>query len=76
MTSSDLVPIEIEILASSTLFEEGSSLSVDILGRDADRYPAFRHGDAVNPGTRRIHTGGRFDSHLLAAVVRTDAART
>jgi hypothetical protein len=29
------VPVEIEILASSTLFEDGSSLSVDILGQDA-----------------------------------------
>jgi hypothetical protein len=66
----EIVPVDIEILASSTLFERGSSLSVDILGQDADRYPAFRHSRTVNRGTHTIHTGGRFDSHLLAPVVR------
>ena len=66
----EIVAVEIEILASGTLFEAGSSLSVDVLGHDADRYPAFRHGRTVNRGTHTIHTGGRFDSHLLAPVVR------
>ena len=65
----EIVPVEVEILASSTLFEEGSSLSIDVLGQDADRYPAFRHGRTVNRGPHTIHTGGRFDSHLFAPVV-------
>jgi predicted acyl esterase len=69
------VPADIEILASGTLFEAGSSLSVDVLGRDADRYPAFRHGCTVNRGTHTIHTGGRFDSHLPAPVVCADLGR-
>jgi predicted acyl esterase len=69
------VPVEIEIVASSTLFEEGSSLSVDILGHDADRYPAFRHDRTVNRGTHTIHAGGRFDSYLLMPVVRAEATR-
>jgi uncharacterized protein len=72
----EIVPVEIEILASRTLSEEGSSLSVDILGHDADPYPAFRQGRPVNRGTHAIHTGGRFDSHLLAPVVRADATRS
>jgi uncharacterized protein len=69
-----IVAVEIEILASSTLFEAASSLSVDVLGRDADRYPAFRHGRTVNRGRHAIHTGGRFDSHLLTPVVGPDVA--
>jgi uncharacterized protein len=69
----EIVPVEIEILASSTLFESGSSLSVDVLGHDADRYPAFRHARTVNRGTHTIHAGGRFDSHLLAPVVSAPA---
>jgi predicted acyl esterase len=33
------------------------------------------HGHTVNRGTHTIHTGERFDSHLLAPVVRADATR-
>jgi predicted acyl esterase len=61
----EIVPADIEILASSTLFESGSSLAVEVLGRDAARYPGFRHRRTVNRGYHTIHTGGRFDSHLL-----------
>jgi predicted acyl esterase len=70
---AEIVPVEIEIVASSTLFEAGSSLSVDVLGHDADRYPVFRHARTVNRGIHTIHTGGRFDSHLLAPVVSPPA---
>lgn len=65
VTPGDIVPVEIEILPSSTFFESGSSLAVDVLGRDAARYTAFRHRNTVNRGFHTIHTGGRFDSHLL-----------
>ncbi|HEV3310719.1 MAG TPA: hypothetical protein VG815_09390 [Chloroflexota bacterium] len=51
--------------ATSTLFESGSSLAVEVLGCDAARYPGFRHGGTVNRGYHTIYTGGRFDSHLL-----------
>lgn len=69
LAAGEIAPVEIEVLASSTLFEAGSSLSVEVLGRDAARYPAFRHRRTVNRGTHTIHTGGRFDSHLLAPFV-------
>jgi len=65
VTSNEIVPVEIEILASSTLFEPGSSLAVEVLGHDAARYPVFRHGRTVNRGYHTIYTGGRFDWHLL-----------
>ncbi len=69
LAAGEIAPVEIEVLASSTLFEAGSSLSVEVLGRDAARYPAFRHRRTVNRGVHTLHTGGRFDSHLLAPFV-------
>jgi predicted acyl esterase len=65
----EIVPVEIEVLASSTLFEAGAALRVDVLGRDADKYPAFAHRPTVNLGRHSIHTGGAYDSHLLMPVV-------
>ncbi|MGA2666001.1 MAG: CocE/NonD family hydrolase [Nitrososphaerales archaeon] len=65
----EIVPVEIEILGSSTLFEAGSSLQVDVLGHDADRYPAFRHHPTVNQGWHCIHTGSTYDSRLMMPVV-------
>lgn len=69
LTPGEVVPVEIEILPSSTLFESGSSLAVEVLGRDAAPYPAFRHRNTVNRGYHTIQTGGRFDSHLLVPKV-------
>lgn len=69
LTAGEIVPVEIEVLASSTLFEAESSLAVEILGHDAASYPAFRHRRTVNRGFHTIHTGGDFDSHLMAPFV-------
>jgi uncharacterized protein len=65
----ETVAVEIEILASSTLFEAGSVLELDVLSHDADRYPAFRHRPTVNLGAQTISTGGAHDSQLLIPVV-------
>jgi predicted acyl esterase len=70
VSPGEIVPVEIEILSSSTRFEAASRLEVTILGRDAARYPAFRHRQLVNRGRHMIHCGGRFDSHLLVPLVR------
>lgn len=60
----DIVPLEIEIWPSATLFEAGSTLQLTIQGHDAARYPAFRHRDLVNRGRHTIFTGGAHDSSL------------
>lgn len=65
----EIVPVEIEVLASSTLFEAGSKLCVQVLGQDAARYPAFAHDRSVNRGTHTIHTGERSPSALLTQFV-------
>jgi predicted acyl esterase len=62
----EIVPVDIEVLPSSTAFEAGSTLRIDVSGRDPERYPAFRHRRTVNRGVHCIHTGGTYDSHLLA----------
>ena len=64
----DIVPVEVEILASSTLFENGSTLRVEIGGRDALRYPALSHRPTVNRGRHSVLTGGPYDSHLLVPI--------
>ena len=65
----EVVPVEIEVLASSTLFRTGEALHLEILGRDSYepkvQGPVMRHGPLRNAGEHIIHTGGRFDSHLL-----------
>src|SRR5205823_3749137 len=65
----EVVPVEIEVLACSTYFEAGTSLRVEVLGHDAARYPAFKHGRSVNRGTQSIQTGGRYPSALLTPFV-------
>jgi len=65
----EVVPVEIEVWASSTCFGAGTRLYVEVLGHDAARYPAFKHGRSVNRGTHAIHTGGRYPSALLTPFV-------
>jgi predicted acyl esterase len=62
--SSDIVPVEIEIWPSATLFEAGSTLQLTIQGQDAAGYPAFGHRKLVNRGLHTIFTGGLYDSFL------------
>jgi len=69
LAPGQIVPVEIEVLASSTFFESGSTLDLEILGHDAAKYPAFRHRRTVNAGQHTVHTGGSFDSQLLAPFV-------
>jgi predicted acyl esterase len=63
-----IVPLEIEIWPSATLFEAGTSLQLCILGHDAAAYPGFRHTELVNRGLHTIHAGGAYDSHLVMPV--------
>ena len=65
----EIVPVEIEILASSTLFEANSALQVDVLGHDAYRYPGFAHRPTANQGMHSIYTGASYDSRLLMPVI-------
>jgi uncharacterized protein len=65
----EIVPLDIEILPSGTRFGPGETLRLVIQGTDIYRQPRplvqALHDDTVNRGPHLIHTGGRFDSHLL-----------
>lgn len=65
----EIVPVNIEILPSSTLFREGETLRLVIKGQDLFEHPALGHGYPVNEGQHSIHAGGRYDSHLLAPFI-------
>ncbi|MEE4300478.1 MAG: CocE/NonD family hydrolase [Pseudomonadales bacterium] len=66
----EIVPVDVEILPSSTLFRAGETLRLVVQGRDLFEHPALAHGYPVNEGVHAIHTGGAYDSHLLVPVVR------
>ena len=68
LRSGEIVPLEIEIWPSATLFEAGSSLQVTIQGHDPARYPAFGHRKLVNRGwstpfSRALHTTRTWPFH-------------
>ncbi|MVU80689.1 CocE/NonD family hydrolase [Nocardia sp. ET3-3] len=65
----DIVPVEIEILPSSTLFRTGETLRLIIQGSDISGNPSVGHTMLVNKGRHHIHFGGRHDSHLLVPVI-------
>jgi uncharacterized protein len=71
--AGEIVPLEIEILPSGTLFRPGETLRLVIQGQDVHRYPRplvqARHDDSVNRGPHVIHAGGPYDSHLLLPVL-------
>lgn len=69
LSAGQVVPVEIEILPSSTRFLPGETLEVSIQGRDHFDHPSLAHKDTVNSGTHTIHAGGSFDSHLLVPII-------
>jgi hypothetical protein len=69
----EVVPVEIEIWPSSTLFEQGEKLRLVVQGSDIHFYPEEMHTNGhtatVNKGRHIIHAGGKCDSHLLVPVI-------
>ncbi len=77
LSSGEIVPVEIEILPSGTVFHAGQTLRLLIQGTDVNKYPAGtptqRHHSDRNHGGHIIHTGGSHDSHLLIPVLPGEA---
>ena len=71
----EIVPVEIEIWPSSTLFRAGEQMRVVVMGKDPfPQSDAPGVGIAFHPATRNagkhvIHTGGRYDSHILVPLI-------
>ena len=70
----EVVPVEIEILPSSTLFRAGETVEVAIQGHDHFKHHALAHEKTVNKGRHIIHFGGDYDSHLLVPVIPREEA--
>lgn len=64
LAPGEIVPVDIEIEPSSTIFFRGDTLRVTIAGHDLDKHE-YLHEQTRNAGTHRFHTGGRYDAHLL-----------
>lgn len=71
----EVVPVDIEILPSSTLFRAGERLRLTIAPRDIRKAATsgMEHNELRNRGTHIIHAGGNYDSHLLIPTVSTSA---
>jgi predicted acyl esterase len=70
-----VVPLEVEILPSSTLFRAGETLRLDVQARPFfSKLPLFGQFpggyEASGTGTIALHFGGELDSHLLVPVIR------
>lgn len=65
VTPGEIVPVEIEILPSSTLFEPGESVRLVVSGREILEHPRFGHDETVNSGRHEIHAGSGYPSSLL-----------
>jgi uncharacterized protein len=73
LVPGEIVPVDIEIWPSGTRFAPGEQLLVVVQGSDVQSYPpgvvSMGHSVTRNAGTHVIHSGGRYDSHLLVPVI-------
>ena len=66
----EIVPVDIEIWPSSRIWHAGEQLRVEVMGHyeRIDWFEPFKY-DTNNKGNHIIHTGGKYDSHLLVPVI-------
>ncbi|MFB7121578.1 CocE/NonD family hydrolase [Bacillus tropicus] len=76
LKDNEIVPVEIEILPSGTLFKPGESIEVVVKGSEVVKGNStpgmktrYEHEETVNRGIHNIHTGEKYDSHLLVPVI-------
>lgn len=73
LVPGEIVPVEVEIWPSSTLFRKGETLRVLVQGKDIYVYEEAHtqgsHLELRNAGEHVIHTGGRYPSHLLVPLI-------
>lgn len=73
LRSGEIIPVDIEIIATSTRFLKGQSLKVTIQGtdifRDENVAQTMLHENTVNRGKHLIYTGAVFDSYLVMPII-------
>ncbi len=60
----EIVPVEIALLPSSTLFRRGESLRLYVQGHSAVDNPLLAYEWLINKGRHAIYTGDHYDSYL------------
>jgi predicted acyl esterase len=70
----EIVPVETGIWPTSMVWHAGQQLRVVVRGhyvetRGLDWWESFKY-ESLDRGTCIIHTGGKYDSHLLAPIIR------
>lgn len=65
----EIVPVEISLAPSSTLFRKGESLSFYIQGHSSVDHPLMYNDWLINMGRHIIYTGGKYDSYLQIPVI-------
>ena len=73
LSAGEIVPLEIEIFPSATLFRKGERLRLVIQGRPIAPDAVLLKFLPRNAGTHVLHLGGRHDAHLLLPVLPTEA---
>ena len=66
----EIVPAEIAIMPSSTLFRKGETLRLIVSG-DSQVFSTRHHFENSNKGMCSIHTGGNYDSYLSVPIIPT-----
>lgn len=76
LSKGEVVPVEIEIWPSSTLFKAGESLVLVIKGSEIitedsahTMMQRYKHLNTVNKGIHKFYLGGKYDSFLLVPVI-------
>jgi predicted acyl esterase len=65
----EIIELNVEILPSSTFFEAGSSMILDLRGRDITELPNFQHHRIFNCGSHTLYTGPDHLSRLLVPMI-------
>jgi len=65
----EIVPVEIALLPSSTLFRRGESLRLYVQGHCPVDQPLLFYDWVINKGRHAIYTGGKYDSYLQIPVI-------
>lgn len=73
LKAGEIVPVEIGFWPYSMRWRAGETLELLITGADLlvrPEFPGLPRIPTINNGTHVIHTGGKYDSHLLVPVIR------
>jgi len=76
LNKEEIVPVEVKILPSGTLFKQGESIQVVVKASEVVKGNStpglktrYEHNETVNKGIHNIYTGGVYDSHILVPVI-------